>query len=110
MDTCKYRCGTLWHILASGIAAAGHFTLDVQESVKCYRPKVRKVTPGSHDLHHLVNKTFQHTFTHILGPHAGLGWIPVLRRPFPPKTAVCGPRVVYPPRFLRARFHQHTFS
>ena len=71
------------HSLASGIAAAGHFTLDVQESGKCYRPKVWKVTPGSHALHHLVNHTFQHTFIHILGPHSGLGGIPVLRMPFP---------------------------
>ena len=78
MDTWKSRCTPLWHILASGIAAAGHFTLHVQEFSKCYHPNVRKVTPGSHVLHHLVNHTFQHTFTHILGPHAGLGWIPVL--------------------------------
>ena len=97
MDTWKTRFGTLWHILASGIAAAGHFSLHVQEFSKCYRPNVRKVTQGSHVLHHLVNHTFQHTFTHILGPHAGLGWIPVLRRPFPLKTAVCGSRRVYPP-------------
>ena len=69
----------LWHILASGIAAAGHFTLDVEESPKCYRPKVRKVTPGSHALHHLVNHNFQHTKTHILGPLASFGGIPVLR-------------------------------
>ena len=40
----KTMCGTLWHILASGMPAAGHFTLHVQESSKCYRPNVRKVT------------------------------------------------------------------
>ena len=80
MDTWKTRCGTLWHILASGIAAAGHSSLHVKESVKCYGPKVRKVTPGGHALHHLVNHTFQHTFTHILGPVARFGGIPVLRR------------------------------
>ena len=79
MDTWKYRCGTLWHILASGTAAAGRFTLDVEESPKCYRPKVRKVTPGSHALHHLVKLTFHHTFTHIIGPLARFGGIPVLR-------------------------------
>ena len=84
MDTWKTRIGTLWHILASGIAAAGHFTLHVQESSECYRPKVRKVTPGSHALHHLVNHTFQHTFTHILGPLARFCGIPVLRRSPPP--------------------------
>ena len=84
-------CGTLWHILASGIAAAGHFTLDVEETLKCYRPKVRKVTPGSYALHHLVNHTFHHTSTHILGPHASFGGIPVLRRSFPPKTPACRP-------------------
>ena len=110
MDTWKSRFGTLWHILASGIAAAGHFTLDVQETLKCYRPKVRKVTPGSHALHQLVNLTFHHTFTHILGPLARICGISVLRGSFPLETAVCGPRVVYPPRFLRARFHQCTFS
>ena len=47
MYTWKTRFGTLWHMLASGIAAAGHFSLHVQESVKCHRPKVRKVTPGA---------------------------------------------------------------
>ena len=93
MDTWKSRCATLWHILASGKPAAGHFTLDVQESPKCYRPKVRKVTPGSHDLHHLVNQTFQHTFTHILGPLARFGGIPVLwgSFPFPAKRLSVGP-------------------
>ena len=103
--------GTLWYIIASGIPAAGHFSLQVQESSKCYRPKERKVTQGSYALHHLVNHTFHHTSTHILGPHASFGGIPVLRWSFPPppKTAVCVPRGVYPPRFHRARFHQHTF-
>ena len=110
MDTCKSRCRTLWHILASGIAAAGHFTLHVQESSGCYGPNVTKVTPGSYALHHLVNHTFQHTFTHTLGPHEIFGGIPILRRSFPPKTAVCGPRWVYPPRFFHARFHQYNFS
>ena len=52
-------CGTLWHILASGKPAAGQFTLHVQESSKCYRPNVRKLTQGSYALHHLVNHTFQ---------------------------------------------------
>ena len=80
MDTWKSRFGTLWHILASGIAAAGHFTLDVQETLKCYRPKVRKVTPGSHALHHLVNHILQHTSKNILGQVAIFGGIPVLRR------------------------------
>ena len=58
-------CGTLWHILASGIPGAGHFTLHIQESSKCCRPNVRKVTPGSYALHHFVNNIFQHTSTHI---------------------------------------------
>ena len=110
MDTWKTRLGTIWHILAPGIPAAGQFSLHVQESSKCYGPNLRKVTSGSYALHHLVNHTFQHTTTHILGPHASFGGIPVLRSSYPPKTAVCGPPAVYPPRFLRARFHQHTFS
>ena len=109
MDTWKTRCGTLWHILASGIAAAGQFSLHVQESSKCYRPNVTKDTPGSYALHHFVNHALQHTSTYILGPLARFGGIPVLRGSFPPKTAFGGPRVVYPPRFLRARFHQCTF-
>src|SRR4051794_34837522 len=44
-------------------------------SLKCYCLKVRKVTPGSHALHHMVHPTFQHTFTHILGPLASFGGI-----------------------------------
>ena len=56
------------------------------EIFKCYRPNVRKVTPGSYVLHHLVNHTFQHTSTHILGPLAGLGGIPMLRRSFLPEN------------------------
>ena len=79
MDTWKTRCGTLWHILASGIAAAGHFSLHVQEPLKCCLSKVGKVTPVSQAFHHLVNHTFQHTFTHILGPLESFGGIPVLR-------------------------------
>ena len=86
MDIWKTRCDTFWHILASGSAAAGQFTLNVQEPLKCHRPKVRKVTPGSHALHHLVNHTLQHTFTHILGPLARFGGIPVLRGSFPPRN------------------------
>ena len=91
-------CGTLWHILASGIPGAGHtsgipgaghFTLHVQESSKCYRPNVRKETPGSYALHHLVNHTFHHTSTHILGPHERFGWIPMVRRSSPP--GMCAP-------------------
>ena len=78
MDTWKTRCDTLWHILASGSAAAGQFTLNVQEPLKCCRPKVWKVTPVSHAFHHLVNNNFQHTETHILGPLASFGGIPVL--------------------------------
>ena len=80
MDTWKTRFGTLWHILASGIAVSGHFSLHVQEFSKCYRPNVRKVTPGIHVLHNLVNHTFHQTYTHILGPHASFGGIPVLPR------------------------------
>ena len=64
-------------------------TLDVQESLNCYRPKVRKVTPGRHILHHLVNLTFQHTFTHILGPLASFGGIPLFRGSFPPDQNGC---------------------
>ena len=69
----------MWHIIASGSAAAGQFTLNVQEPLKCCRAKVRKVTPGSHAFHHLVNNNFQHTKTHILDPLASFGGIPVLR-------------------------------
>ena len=79
MDTWKTRWDTLWHILASGSAAAGQFTLNVQEPLKCCRPKVRKVTPVSHAFHHLVNNNLQHTKTHNLGPLASFGGIPVLR-------------------------------
>src|SRR3954471_8051718 len=75
MDTWKTSFGTLCHILASGSAAAGQFTLNVQEPLKCYRPNVRKVTPGIHALHHLVNQNFQQTKTHILGPLASIGGI-----------------------------------
>src|SRR3954451_4990353 len=70
MDTCKIIFGTLWHILASGGAAEGQFTLNVQEPTKCYRPNVRKVTLGSHAFHHLVNNNFQDTKPHILRPLA----------------------------------------
>ena len=110
MDTWKTRCGTLWHILASDTAAAGHFSLHVQESVKCHGPNMRKVTPGSHALHHLVNHTFQDTSTHIVGLLVGFGGIPVLRRPFPPENGGLWAPAGLPPRFLRARFYQHTFS
>src|SRR3954470_17936770 len=79
MDTWKTIRGTLCHILASGSAAAGQFTLNVEEPLKCYRPNVGKVTPGIHALHHLVNNNFQHTKTHIIGPFASFGGIPVLR-------------------------------
>src|SRR3954468_7738794 len=83
MDTWKTNFVTLFHILASGSAAAGQFTLNVEEPLKCYRPNVRKVTPGIHALHHLVNHNLQHTKTHILGPIASIGAIPVLRGLFP---------------------------
>src|SRR3954447_943699 len=73
MDTWKTSFGTLCHILASGSAAAGQFTLNVQEPLKCYRPNVRKATPGIHPLYHLVNHNFQHTKTHIVGPLASNG-------------------------------------
>ena len=102
-------------LLAPDILAAGHFTLHVEESSKCYRPNVRKVTPGSYVLHHLTNHSFQHTYTHILGPHARLGWIPVIRRSSPPpKTAICGPRRVYPLDFYprgstNVLFHRFKF-
>src|SRR3954466_6428351 len=79
MDTCKTSGGTLYQILASGSAAAGQLTLNVQEPLKCYCPNVTKITPGSHALHHLVNHNFQHTKTHTLGPLASIGGIPVLR-------------------------------
>src|SRR3954465_11019553 len=86
MDTWKTSCSTLCHILASGTAAAGQFTLNIQESLKCYRPNVRNVTPGSHDLYHLVNYNFQNTKTHILGPLGSFGGILVLRGCFPPQN------------------------
>ena len=79
MDTCKTICGTHCHIVASGCAAGGQFTLNVQEPLKCYRPNVRKVTPGIHALYHLVKHNFQHTKTHILGPLSSIGGIPLLR-------------------------------
>src|SRR4051812_28491108 len=52
----------------------------------CYRPKVRKVSPESHALHHFVTHNFQHTKTHILGPLSGFGGIPVLLGSFPPQN------------------------
>src|SRR4051794_16774297 len=107
MGMWKTRCGTLWHMLGSCVAAAEHFTLNVQESLKCYRVKVRMVTPGIHALHHFVNQNFHHT---MLGPLPSFGGILVLWGDSPLKMAVCGPRVVYPPRFLRVRFHQCNFS
>ena len=79
MDTWQTRCGTLWHILASGTAAVGPFTLNVLEPLKCYGPNVRNVTLGRQSLHHLVTHPFKHTKTHILGPVASFGGIPVLR-------------------------------
>ena len=79
MDTWKTIRGTLCHILTSGSAAAGQFTLNVEEPLKCYRANVRKVTPRIHALHHLVNHNFQHTKTYILVPLASIGVIPVLR-------------------------------
>ena len=82
----------LEHSIASGIAAAGQFSLHVQESSKCYGPNLRKVTSGSYALHHLVDHTFHHTSTHILGPNAIFGGIPVLRRTFPPENSgMCAP-------------------
>ena len=79
MDTWKTSCGTLCHILASGSAARGQFTLNVEEPLKCYRPNVRKVTPGIHALYHFVNHNFQHTKTHMLVPLGSFGGIQVLR-------------------------------
>ena len=55
----------MWHIVAPDIPAAGHFHLHVQKSAKCYRPNVRKVTPGSYALHHLENHTFQFEIKHM---------------------------------------------
>src|SRR4051794_40977208 len=98
-------CGTLWHILASGTCTAGHFALDVQESLKCYCLKVRKVTPGSHDLHYLMNHNFQHTFTHILAPLSIFGGISVLRSSPPPQNGCLWAPGGLPPRFFRVRFH-----
>ena len=84
--------GTLLHILASGIPAAGHFSQHVQESSMSYRPNVRKGTPASYALDHFVNHTFHNTSTHILGPHARFGGIPVLRRSFLPENGgLCAP-------------------
>ena len=86
MDIWKTRCGTLWHSLAPDIPAAGHFTVHVQESVKCYRPKVRDVRPGIHAMHHLVNYTLHHTLKHRIGPHARFGGVLVLRRSLSPSS------------------------
>ena len=92
IDTRKTRFGTMWHIVAPDIPAAGHFHLNVQKSAKCYRPNVRKVTPGSYALQHLVNHTFHHTSTQIQGPHARFGGIPVVWRSFPPENGgMCAP-------------------
>src|SRR3954454_11587524 len=110
MDTWNTSCGTLWNILASGTAAAGHFTLNVQEPLKCYRPKVRKVTPGSHALHHTLNNNLQQNKSHILGPLTSLGGIPVLHGSFLPQNGCLWAPGGLPPRFLPARFHQCTFS
>src|SRR4051812_8678505 len=84
MDTCKTSCGTLFHILASGSATARQFSLNVQEPLKCYHPNMRKVTPGIHALHHLVNHNFQHSKKHILGPLANIRGFPARRSSDPP--------------------------
>src|SRR4051794_29223734 len=49
-----------------------------EESLKCYRLKVKKVTPGRHSLQYMGNHTLQPVFTHILGPLASFGGILVL--------------------------------
>src|SRR3954469_3588169 len=46
MDTWKTRFGPIWHIIDSGISAAGRFNLHVQEPLKCYRLKVTKGHTG----------------------------------------------------------------
>src|SRR4051812_5635886 len=62
-----------------------------EESMKCYRLKVKKVKPGSRALHHIVNHTLLYTFTHILGPLASFRGIPVLRGSPPSKRLSLGP-------------------
>src|SRR4051794_17681527 len=69
------------------------------ESLKCYRLEVRKVTPRSHSSHHMVNHTLKPTFTHILGPLASFGGIPVLQGSPPSKRMYVGPRWCSPVDF-----------
>ena len=80
----------LYHKLASGIPASGHFHLQLQEYAKCYRLSVKTVTPGIYGLYHW---DFNHTFEHILGPHPILCWIPGLRRSFSNEILLEGERV-----------------
>src|SRR4051794_20964796 len=85
----------VWHIVDSGIAK----TLQPsppEESLKCYRLKVRNVTPVSHALHHMVNHTFQHTFTHIIGRLAYFGGIPLRRWSSPSNQFPMGPGLSSP--------------
>jgi hypothetical protein len=58
---------------------------------------MRKVTPGTYLLH---LPTHQHTYTHMLGPHACFGWVPLPQSPVYIETLARDPHTVYPPRFL----------
>src|SRR3954469_5425740 len=110
MDTWKTSSGPLFHIVASGSAAAGQFTLDVLQICFVLSPECEEGHTWDPCLAPFGEPQPQHTKTHILGPLASIGGIPVLRGSSPLGTAVFGSRVVYPPRFLRPRFHPRTFS
>src|SRR3954470_9880721 len=101
MDTWKTSIGTLCHIIASGSAAAGQFTLDVLEICCVLSPECEEGHTWDPCLAPFGEPQLQHTKPHILGPLASIGGIPVFRGRYPLGTAVFGSRVVYLTRFLR---------
>src|SRR4051812_40038567 len=75
--------GTLFHIVASGSAAAGQFTLDVLEICCVLSPECEEGHTWDPCLAPFGETQLQHTKTHILGPLASIGGIPVLRGRYP---------------------------
>src|SRR4051812_41284439 len=111
MDKWKTSCVTLCHIVASGSAAAGQFTLDVLEICCVLSPECEEghtwdpcLAPfGEPQLPKHLN-TYPRSTCKYWWYSGAPGVIPPLG------TAVFGSRVVYPPRFLRPRFHPRNFS
>ena len=75
----QYFCNTISTPPPSNIRVSEQTAFG--ESVISVHPSnVSKVTPASYVVHHY---TFHHNSTHILGPHASFGGIPVLRQSSP---------------------------